>query len=388
MRGLLALAGMLAATALAFLAPPWVLAALALAFLALMRRGRAGFLLFGALTLLVNVALLAWLVPGPGVPGFSQEGALLGWEGGLRLVAAMGGNLAILSWVAPARILEDLRLPARATALLAALLIASHDVGRDFDRLRLARRLRGDWPKGRLARAREAARILPALLVAGERRARVRRDALRLAGQDVGPWFVKVVAIAALAAAGRLAFLAFPNVALTYAVVFLGGLVYGAGAGMAGGALAMLLTDFMLTGLFPPGFVNVPAMALLALLGAGMRRFDFVGGSRVERATGLALAASLGVACTLLFSVAADSLTWLLLYADAPAAWAPLVLAGLAFNVVPAFVNGVLFAASIPPTVKAYRAMGRLGPVSPRAEGRAPSVPPRGPEDADPAHEA
>lgn len=359
MKGLLALAGMVAATALAFVAPPWVLAALALASLLLLRKGRGAFLLFGLVALAVNAAILGWLAPSLSEGAFllSAEGARLGLEGGLRLVAAMGANLAILSWVPPALVLEELRLPDRANALLAAVLIAARDVGRDFERLRRARELRGDWPRGRLRRAREAARLLPALMVAGERRARVRRDALRSGGHDVGAWFVRVVAVAALAAAGRLAFLALPNVALTYVVVFLGGLLYGAWAGMAGGALGMLVTDLLLTGVYPLGLVNAPAMALLALLGAAMRGVDFLGGSRAERATGLVLAACAGIVCTLVFSVAADSLTWLLVYSGEPAAWAPLVLAGLAFNLLPALANAVLFSASVAPVLRAHRAL-------------------------------
>src|SRR5688572_14878303 len=80
---------------------------------------------------------------------------------------------------------------------------------------------------GRVAPARAAVSMLPALLVAGLRRAQVRRDALRLAGHATGSAFTPIIAVAALAAAGRLAFAAVPNVAPTYVIVFLGGILFG-----------------------------------------------------------------------------------------------------------------------------------------------------------------
>jgi hypothetical protein len=352
----LLVAAMLAGTALALLAPLPVLAALVAAGIALMR-GRRGFLLFLAISLPINVAILAYVD--------RDGGWLRGLEGGLRLGAALAVNLAILTRVGAARIVDGLRLPPRTTALLAAVLLAAHDIGRDFARLKDARRLEGAWPLGRLARAREAARLVPALVVAAHRRAGIRREALQLAGLRFPAWFVPLVAVAALAAAGRMAFLALPNVALTYVVAFLGGVLFGALVGAGGAALGMLLTDLALTGLYPGGLVNVPAMALLGLLGGALRRVE------LDPAT----SAAIGIVATFLFSAAADSVTWLVLYADVPEAWAPMVMLGLAFNVIPALVNGALFAASVAPTVRAFRAW--RGPA--RAQGRAPGVPPESP---------
>ena len=349
------------ATVLA-LATPWPVAlALTLGALAAMR-GRKAFLLLAASTVAINAAILAWAGAG------WAEGAV----GGLRMVAALGVSLAIVSRVGAARIAEALEMPPRATAWSAAVLLAAHDVRADFERLRLARSLEGAWPRGVLARVREAARLLPPLTVAAHRRAQVRRDALRLAGHGMPPRFVPIVAVAALAAAGRLAFLALPNVALTYAVVFLGGLLWGPLVGAAGGALAMLLTDVLLTGLYPPGLVNVPAMALLGLAGGALRRVDWSG------AAGAMLAASAGLVATLVFSVAADAATWLLLYRDAPAALAPLVMLGLAFNVVPALANAALFALSVGPCVRAHEALRRASrpPPSPAAPAPEPAAAP------------
>jgi len=343
-----------AAATLLALAAPWpAAAAVALAALLVVRERKA-FLLLAGSTIAINAAVL-WLVGG----GLEQ-----GAVGGLRMAAAMGASLAALSRVGAARLAEGLRLPPRATAWVAAVLLAAHDVRTDFERLRLARTLEGAWPRGRLARAREAARLLPALTVAAHRRAAIRRDALRLAGHDTPARFVPIVTVAALATAGRLALLALPNVKLTYVVVFLGGLLWGPLVGATGGALAMLMTDLMLSGLYPPGLVNVPAMALLGLAGGALRRVDWSG------LAGALLAASAGLASMLLFSAASDAATWLLLYRETPAALGALVLAGLAFNVVPALANALLFAFSVGPCVRAHDALRQASRPSP-----APSTP-------------
>ena len=352
------LALMAALTAAALVAPPLVALALLAGAIVALRHGRGAFVAFAAVSISINAAILE----------LAGAGWLVGATGGARLSATVGVNLAILSWLRPARLLDALRLPPRPTALLAAVLLGAHDVARDFERLRTARIIEGAWPRGRIARVRAAAALLPALLLAADRRGRIRRDALQLIGHRVGAWFVPLVAIASLAAAGRMAFLALPNVALTYVVVFLGGLLYGPWIAMLAGALGMALTDFLLSGLYPAGFVNVPAMALLGLMGGMLRRFDFVGGSRADRAAGVLFAAFFGLAGTLVFSLATDAATWLLLYRQEPAALAPLLLAGLAFNVIPALVNALLFALSVQPTARAFAAARARAP-APQAAG-------------------
>lgn len=347
----LAVAAMLGGTLLAFLAPWPALALGTLAGLVAMRRRRV-FLMFLAVALPLNVLILGLAAP--------PDGWRLGLEGGLRLATALALNLAIVTRVGVERILDGLGLPPRATALLAAILLAAQDVGRDFARLKEARKLDGAWPKGRLARAREGASLVPAVVVAAYRRAVIRREALQLAGQPTASWFVPLVCVAALCAAGRMAFLALPNVALTYVVAFLGGVLFGPLVAAAGALLGMALTDLLLTGLYPPAFVNAPAMALLALVGGALRLV------RIDPA----LAAAIGILSTFLFSVAADALTWLMLYPGEPRALAPLVLAGLVFNVVPALVNGALFAASVGPTVRAFRAWQEA--TRPQARATAP----------------
>ncbi|MEA3200219.1 MAG: hypothetical protein QOE90_1647 [Thermoplasmata archaeon] len=348
--------GALAGATLAALLCPWPVAAALLAAALAAGPQRRLLALFAAPALVVNALVVAL------VGGSWAEGAI----GGLRLAAAVGVNLALLGRVGAARLAEGLRLPPRATAWAAAILLAAHDIKSDFERLRLARELEGGWPRGRLARAREAARLLPALTVAAHRRAQARRDALQLAGHAMPAWFVPVVAVAALGAAGRLAFLALPNVALTYAVVFLGGVLWGSAAGALGGALAMLVTDLMLTGFYPPGFVNVPAMALLGLGGAAMRRVDWTGPA------GAMLAASTGIVATFAFSAASDVATWALFLRTGGPSLAALVALGLAFNAIPALANGALFALSVGPCVRAHEALRRSAPrprapTSPRA---------------------
>lgn len=346
--------GAAALTLAAFVAPILVVGPIALASVFVMRRGRLAFLAFAATAMLLNGLVIG--LSAAGFRAIDPTAALAGVTGGVRVAAALGANLAILSRASPAAVLDGLRLPPRATALLAAVTIGAQDVGRDFARLRLARELSGAWPEGRIARLRAAAALMPALMVAAHRRAGIRSDALRLVGRRMPAWFVPVVAVAALAAAGRMALVVLPNVALTFVVVFLAGVLFGARIAAFGGALAMALTNLLLSGLYPPAFVNVPAMALVGLFGAALRGIDFVGANRAERAAGVTFAAAFGVLATVMFSVATDAATWLLLYADRPDAFAPLVAAGLAFNAIPALANGAVFALSVAPTVRAFAA--------------------------------
>lgn len=359
-------AGLMVAGTVAAFAAQWPLVvAMALVAIAAAASGRRMILAFAAVALPVNAlaSILALDAPWP-------EAAARGLVGGVRLVGGLAVNLAVLSRVPVPVLLDGLALPLGVRTLLAAVLLAARDIGRDFARLRDARRLEGEWPAGRLAAAGAAASLLPSLVVSAGARSSERADALRLAGHDTPDWFVPVVTVAALAAAGRLAFLALPNVALTFVVAFLGGMLLGAGRGAAGAALGMALTDLMLTGLHPLGFVNVAPMALVALLGAALRGVDFAGGSRADRIAGVIFAFVAGVAATLVFSVLTDTLTWLVVAPDSPGTWRVLVLAGLVFNVLPALGNGALFAGSVTPVARAFRALqegGRGSPAPPEA---------------------
>lgn len=366
-----------AATFAAFALPAPVTLALLAIGVAVMRRRRA-FLALAAVGALVNGALLALLLAGPGLEvagiGFSQRGAVLGLTASLRLAAALAVNLALLSRVPAPRLLDALRLPPGPTAFLAAVFAVVHAVGRDAADLVAAARLDGDWPTGRLRQAAATARLLPNLLVLALRHGDRRRDALRLAGHETGPRFAAVVAITALAAAGRMATLAVPNDPVAYAVVFLGGLLFGARVGALAGCAAMAVTDLLLSGVLPAAFANVPAMAAVGALGGLVGRFGLVaplppggddaghdaGRARAGAAAAAAVAAACGVLAVLLFSVLADVGTWLLVpeYRGDPEALAALVAAGLAFNLLPAAAAAVLFALAIGPVARAAAAAG------------------------------
>ncbi|HVL47805.1 MAG TPA: ECF transporter S component [Candidatus Thermoplasmatota archaeon] len=171
-----------------------------------------------------------------------------------------------------------------------------------------------------------------------------------------------LVSFTALAVLGRLAFVWAPNVALTYFVVALAGLAYGPSFGFTVGLAAMTLSNLLLTGLDPVAFVNAPAMGLLGLAaGFAGRRVDLARERAASRVLVAGAAAFAGVAATLAFSVLADSTTYLVFYAPAgapPGAWGALVALGLAFNALPAAVNGVLFGAGLPAAAEALARSG------------------------------
>jgi hypothetical protein len=198
---------------------------------------------------------------------------------------------------------------------------------------------------------------MPALFVSAQRRAVTRRDALRSGGIDMGAEVVPILAIASLAAAARLFLIPLPNVKLTFAVVVLGGLVWGWRPAFLGGALGMLVTDVMLSGWLPTAFVNAPAIGAIGALGACARRVDFMGPTRAERWAGRVFAFIAGLVATLLFSVLADATTWVVFLRSSPQALAPLLVGGIAFNALPAIGNGLLFAWSVGPVQQAFRAL-------------------------------
>lgn len=361
------LAAMTLLTALATVAVPLVAAGMAIAALPALRKGRRAFLGFVAVSLALNVLLFAFFLPGPdafalGPFSIGLWGAKLGLVGGVRLAAVLGANLAILSWVPVGVLLDGLRLPPAATAFLGAVLIAAHDLGRDAARLVDALRLDGRWPHGVWRKASAAALLLPPLAVLALRRARTRAEALRLAGHDTGPRFAPLVAVTAMAVAGRLALVAVPNVSLAYAVVFVAGLLFGARVGAVAGFLGMAITNVLLTGFYLVPFANAPAMALVGVLGGALRRVDFSGRTPAERWAGRLLAASCGILSTALFSITADVATWALTpeYRAAEGGLRVLVVAGLAFNVLAATANAALFAAAVGPVSTAAKHAGAL----------------------------
>jgi hypothetical protein len=314
-------------------------------------RGRLAYAAFVASTLAFQGTFVAFFVGGATAWGpFSLSGARIGVLAGLRLAAAVGGNVTVLALAGPLRILDGLRLPAREAAFLGAVVLAARDIGREAVLLLDAMRVDGGMPRHLPRKVAAVGSLLPHLVLLAVAAGTRRVEALRLAGHAVGPRFAPLVAVTALAAAGRLAVAVVPNVSLTYVLGFGAGLVFGTRVGAGGVMLAMALTNVLLTGLSPFPFVNVPAMGLVALLGSGCRRIDLAGWS------GSAVAASLGVFATVVFSLASDTLEWNLVRELQSVPLEARLLAGLAFNVPAAVANAVLFAAASSPLSRLRRA--------------------------------
>lgn len=188
-----------------------------------------------------------------------------------------------------------------------------------------------------------------------------------------------VIALAALAAAGRMAFVWLPNVAPTYAITFLAGVAFGIGVGFWTGFLSMAVTNLLLSGFHPILLANGPAMGLLGLAGGLMGRFINFGQKGDEPpfyAAGLAML--MGVLATLAFSLLADAFSFVLFYQQAAGgaafqAFVALVVAGLAFNALPSLANGVIFALGSYPVLRALRKANLLPSARPPA---APTVQP------------
>ncbi len=346
------------------LAVIWLVALLA------MPGKRTVWLVFTVLTIAIDALLLSWSNPGVGATWaagplvLGLDGALAGAVGGLRLSAIVVLNVAFFATVGVAAWLDGLRLPRTATLWLGALLIAAQDVGRDARRLMEARRMTGAWPEKRGRQILAAAGLVAPMMVAGVDRARRRRDALQLAGFAPSRLFVPIVAVTALALAGRLALIAIPNISLTYVIVFAGGIAFGPLVGLAAGALSMGMSDVILSGFTPTAFVNVPAMAVVGLIGGLLRRGAFLA------QPGRVPLAALGILMTFAFSVLADATEWLLIpeFRSEPGFLVARIAGGLAFNVIPALTNGVLFAVVVPSVQIAFRQPVPTGhPQSPMA---------------------
>jgi hypothetical protein len=167
-----------------------------------------------------------------------------------------------------------------------------------------------------------------------------------------------LVALTALAAAGRLMLLALPNISLTFLVVAVAGLAYGGRVGAAVGFASMALTSLMLGGPTPSALTGASAVALLGALCGLLRPTGFPGPRRSAAQT--VTAAGLGVLLQLAFSLSADAMGWALFAArEAGALPLPWYLAGgLLFNVPAAAFQAALFAGALQPVLRALRAAG------------------------------
>ncbi len=182
-----------------------------------------------------------------------------------------------------------------------------------------------------------------------------------------------ILSLASLSIAGRLAFVWIPNVSLSFLVLAVAGLAYGIRTGAAVGFLGRLGSDLLISGVNP---ILLPMTFVETLFGLA---FGIVGHfvdvprffARVTWWTRIILF-DLGLAVTILYSIVADSVSWVFynwILADAPDAargtlWTTLVLLGLAFNVVPALLHGLLYAAALPPIFRGLEASSLLGETS------------------------
>ena len=184
---------------------------------------------------------------------------------------------------------------------------------------------------------------------------------------------VRIAALAALAITGRLVFLGLPNVALTFFVVFIAGILEGWVAGAIVGLVAMTVTNLMLSGLHPVLLANGPAMALIGVLGGLLSPWLLRPASdRLDTALRTVALFVVGFFGTLLFSVVSDVANYAIVYGLIPEArsvgtdaLSTYVLAGLVFNLVPGLLNSIPFWAATTPLLHALRAAGLVRGPSP-----------------------
>lgn len=252
----------------------------------------------------------------------------------------------------------------------------------DAQRIREAQSARGQVFRPGLRGLPTWIPLLVPLIVSTVRRTRDQALALRLSGISprgrpldarAGFHWALVPALAALAVVGRLTLLSVPNVSFSFFIVFIAGAAYGPRVGALVGLLSRLAGDLLLSGLHPIFLAMVPVEAFLGFF-SGLLGLTFNFGQRAREPYlhAAILAGTTGWLFTALFSVAADTATWILFRLLAPglpgaaseALWTGLVLSGLLFNVPSMVFNAVVFALATYPVLRALRA-GDLVP--PRA---------------------
>lgn len=367
------LAAVLALGAAAVLGPLEALPVLLLATLALYPlSGVAGRL--RGLAFLLPLAALVLAVNGLVLPAaYDLLGRPLAWDP-WRVGIATALRLSVLAaagaWFQAATPVDELRPALRAFPRLGLGLVAAHrlvpEARRDLREVRDAQRARGHDPGAGLAAAARSAPLAVPLVVRTLRRGLTAGRSLRAAGYGAAggrPWG-RVLAMAALAMAARLAFVWAPNVTPAYLVVVVAGLALGPVPGALVGVLAMAGSDLALSGPHPVLVADALAMGALGLAGGLLQGRD-LGQSGDHRLWAVAVAAALGAGAVLVYSLLNDAVTFVLLYGLAEGIWDPVALAtlstlGLAFNALPAAANAVLFAAALPPTLHALARAGLL----------------------------
>lgn len=376
----------LAASVLVLLLPaagvPWSVAALtAAAWVVVGRTKRATLARFLATTVTLGAFTYAAVGTSPttvrlGPLGLSGTDFDTGLVVGLRLAASLLVVTLAARWI-PARDLLPYATRAGLPGYVAGSLLRLVPLLRaDARRLRDAQTARGHEIRAGIRGARTWLPLLVPLFVATMRRAREQSIALHLAGlapdrRSFGPpgrrahrWAI-VVALSALAIAGRLVLVSVPGVSLSFFVLFIAGVAYGPRVGCLVGLVERSATDLVLSGFNP---ILVPMAAVDAALGvaAGLVGRSLNLGQRDREPFGYAavLAASCGWLMTATFSVAADTGTWLFFLLVSPAVSATgshfllgaLVVQGLLFNGPSMIFNAALFGTATYPVLRALRA--------------------------------
>jgi energy-coupling factor transporter transmembrane protein EcfT len=332
------------------------------------------------LAFLAPLATLVVLFNGLVLPEvYALVGRSLSWDP-WRVGAAAALRLATLlagaAWLRATTDARELRPLLRRVPRVGLVALAAHrfvpEVRRDLREVRDAQRARGHDPGSGLAAARAAAPTFVPMVVRSLRRGVTAGRSLRARGYGAAtglPWG-RILALVGLGAAARLAFAWAPNVTPTYLVVVVGGIALGPLAGALVGGLTMVVTDLLLSGPHPVLVADALSMGALGLVGGLLRGLD-LGQSGDHALWAVAVAAALGAGSVLVYSLANDAASFLLLYGLSegiwdPAAFAGLASLGLAFNAVPAAANALLFAAALPPTLHALARAGLLASPTPR----------------------
>lgn len=381
----------LAASTLALAMAPidWALALVALVAVLSIARMRRQHLASLARFCLITTSLSAFFLAafGPGAGQVSLGPVQLngtdfihGAAAGLRLAAIIAVFALARTWL-PSRELIPLASRWMVTAyVVGSLMRLIPALKDDARRMRGYQQLRGNTLGRGVRSVRSWIPLLVPLLVKTMRRAREQAMALQASGildrtrspasHGRAHFWAHVVALAALAVAGRLALVAVPGVSLGFFILFIAGVAYGPKVGAAVGFTARLSTDLVLSGLHP---VLVPMVLVETLLGlvAGLlgRGINF-GQRRQEPWTYAALVAgTTGWAFTLFFSVGADTATWLFARWLFPslaaggdiALWWGLVIRGVLFNIPSMAFNAALFGIAAYPALRALQAAGLVG---------------------------
>lgn len=307
---------------------------------------------------------------------------------GTQAAARLASTFLVIAvahhFVPPSQLLPFVARKGIPAYLAGALLRLVPTLAADAARLRDAQRARGHRFRKGVQAPRSWIPLLVPLCVITLRRAREQSYALRLAGlgpdprgTNAIPW-ATVAALTALTIAGRL-LVPVPGLKLSPFLLFLSGVAMGPRVGALVGFLSRAATDWAISGPMNPTWVVMAPLdaGLGAAAGLLGRYVDFGQRGTTRYRSAAIVAGATGSIYILVFSVVADTLNWFLLpllgVPVVAAAWKAYVLAGLAFNALPAYVNAAVFALATWPVLRALHAHGLL-PASKHRRARTPQI--------------